>query len=108
MKLKKGDQVVVVAGKDKGAKGKIEKIFLPKTRGRSRLRRVLIPGINVYKKFVKPQGEGKPGGIVDIAKPLSVANVVLLCPKCGQKTRVGFEISKEGKNRICKKCQAVI
>ncbi|HUS60402.1 MAG TPA: 50S ribosomal protein L24 [Nevskiaceae bacterium] len=101
MKLKKDDRIVVIAGKDKGAKGKIEKMF-------PRLGKVLIPGINVYKKFVKSQGEGKPGGIVDIAKPLPVANVVLLCPKCGQKTRIGYRISKEGKNRICKKCQAVV
>lgn len=101
MKLKKGDQVVVIAGKDRGAKRKIEKIF-------PRLGKVLIPGVNVYKKHVKPQSEGKPGGIVDITKPLPVANVALICPKCGQRTRVGFKVSKEGKRRICRKCQAVI
>lgn len=101
MKLKKGDQVVVIAGKDKNTKGKIEKVF-------PRQGKILILGINVYKKHVKPQGEGKPGGIVDIAKPLPVANVALVCPKCRQRTRVGFKVSKNEKNRICKKCQAVI
>ena len=83
MKFKKGDQIVVTAGKDIGKKGKIEKVF-PKTD------KVLIPGINIYKKHVKPQGEGKPGGIIDIVKPLPVSNIALLCPKCGSATRIGF------------------
>lgn len=101
MKLKKGDQVMVITGKDKNAKGKIEKVFLKQGR-------VLIPGINVYKKHVKPQGEGKPGGIVDITKPLPVTNVALICPKCGQRTKISYQLTKIGKQRICRKCQAVI
>jgi len=68
MKLKTGDQVIVVRGKDKGRKGKIQKIFLQQ-------HKVLIPGINIYKKHLKPKGEGKPGGIVDKVLPLSLANV---------------------------------
>lgn len=101
MKLKKGDQVQVLIGKDKSRKGKIEKVF-PK------LGTVLIPGINVYKKHVKPQGEGKPGGIVDIVKPILVSKVALLCPKCGQQTRAGWQLNPSGKERICKKCKAII
>lgn len=101
MKIKKGDQVIIMTGKDRGKKGKIEKIY-------RRVGKVLIPGINVYKKHVKPQGEGKPGGIVDLAKPISIANVALLCPKCGQKTRIGYQRAKGEKYRICKKCQGVI
>lgn len=108
MKFKKGDKVQVLIGKDKGRKGKIEKIF-PK------LKAVMIPGINVYKKHVKPQKEGKPGGIIDIVKPILVSKVALLCPKCGQQTRVGWQLTKTGlpagkagKERICKKCKALI
>lgn len=109
MKLKKGDQVLVTVGKNRGMKGKISKVF-PKTG------KILLPGINVYKKHVKPQGEGKPGGIVDVVKPLSVTNVALVCPKCGKATRIGYQVSKKGpstklrvnKLRICKKCKAVI
>lgn len=101
MKLKKGDQVLVVSGKDRGAKGKIEKIFPQE-------QKVLLPGINLYKKHVKPQGEGKPGGIIDLPKPLPVANVALLCPKCGLRTRIGYQLTKTGKIRICRKCQGVI
>lgn len=102
MKLKKGDQIIVIAGKDKGRKGKIEKV-LPK------LNKVLIPGINVYKKHTKPRGEGQPGGIVDVVKPLVVSNVALLCPKCRKQTRIGYRIGKVGKKeRICRKCQVAI
>jgi len=100
MKLKKGDRVIVTAGKDKGRKGKIEKIF-PKSN------RVLIPGVNVYKRHLKPQGEKQPGGIVDVVKPLPVSNVALICPKCNQPTRIGYLIDKKkAKYRICRKCQA--
>jgi large subunit ribosomal protein L24 len=101
MKLKKGDQVIVTAGKDKGRKGKIEKVI-------PAANRVFIPGINVFKKHLKPQGEKQPGGIVDVIKPLPVANVALLCPKCQKPTRVGYQVIKNQKTRICRKCQQTI
>ncbi len=101
MKIKKGDQVIVTIGKDKGTKGKVEKVF-------PRSNRVLVMGVNIYKKHTKPAGEGKPGGIVDVVKPLNLAKVALICPKCGQKTRGGYQIAKEGKERICRKCKAII
>lgn len=102
MKLKKGDQVIVTRGKDKGQKGKIEKVF-PKTG------KVLISGVNVYKKHVRPRGEGQPGGIVDVVKPLAASNVALLCPKCNQPTRIGYQVDKnKEKQRLCRKCQALI
>ena len=101
MKLRKGDQIMVVRGKDKGKKAKIEKV-LPKSN------KVLVPGVNVYKKHVKPQGEKKPGGVVDVVKPFSLTNVQLICSKCNKVTRIGYQLNKNGKERICKKCQAVI
>lgn len=102
MKLRKSDTVKIIAGKDRGKQGKIEKVF-PK------LGKVLIPGINIYKKHVKPRGEGKPGGIIDLVKPLPATNVALLCPKCGKPTRIGFQIDKSGeKHRICRKCKEII
>lgn len=102
LKLKKSDQVKVMRGKDRGKTGKIEKIFPQK-------RMVLLPGINIAKKHVKPRGEGQPGGIVDVARPLSMAKVALVCPKCGRPTRVGFKLEREkGKKRFCRKCQQVI
>lgn len=97
--------MIVTRGKDRGRRGKIEKVF-PRTG------KVLLPGINIYKKHVKPRGEKQPGGIVEIAKPLPVSNVALVCPKCGQPTRVGWQLSgragAQEKHRICRKCQVLI
>lgn len=99
MKLKKGDTVKIIRGKDKGRTGKIEKIF-------PRLGKVLIPGINLYKKHARARSEKESGGIIEVVKPLAVANVALLCSKCNQSTRAGYRIEKSGeKQRICRKCK---
>jgi large subunit ribosomal protein L24 len=98
MKLKKGDNVLITSGKDKGRKGKIEKVFPKESK-------VQIPGINMYKRHMKKRDQNHPGGIVDISRPLPVGNVALICPKCSQPTRVGYLISKDEKTRICKKCE---
>lgn len=101
MKLKKGDTIVVALGKDKGRTGKIEKIF-PKNN------LVLVPGLNIYKKHLKKKDEKNPGGIVEVSRPLAVSKLVLICPKCKLKTRVGYKVTKKGKKRVCKKCQQTI
>lgn len=101
MKLKIGDEVLVTGGKDKGRRGKIDKVF-PK------LGRVRILGINVYKKHVKGVGREK-GGIVEFLRPLPVASVALICPRCGKPTRVKFRVDKTGeKTRVCAKCNRAI
>ncbi len=102
MKLKKGDTVIVTAGKDKGRKGKIEKVHPKKNK-------VLVSGLNLYKKNVKAKSEKETGGIVEIPRPLPASNVVLICPKCKKPTRVGHAFSQKGKKqRICKKCKKTI
>lgn len=102
MKIKAKDKVLITAGKDKGKTGIVEKVF-PKNG------KVLIPGLNLYKKHLKPRGEGKPGGRVDVSRPLPVGNIALICPKCNQPTRVGYQIIEgEKKIRICKKCKSPI
>ncbi len=101
IKLKKGDLVKVIAGKDRGRQGKVERV-LPKEG------RVLVPGINQYKKHRKPQGEGRPGEILTLARPLPLGNVALLCPKCKQPTRVGYRFDSINKIRVCRKCDADI
>jgi len=102
MRVKKGDIVIITVGKDKGRKGKIEKVH-------SKENKVLVKGINVYKKHVKAQSKEKPGGIVELFRPLSVANVALICPKCKKTTKVGYLFDKKGgKHRVCKKCQEFI
>ncbi len=102
MKLKIGDTVKVTAGKDRGRTGKVEKVYL------SRMQ-IKVEGVNKYKKHLKARGEGKPGGIIDIEKPLPVANIALICPTCKEITRVGYNLDKSGrKTRICRKCKADI
>jgi len=97
MKLKVKDTVKVTLGKDEGKTGAIEKV-LPKKNS------VIVKGVNMYKKHLKSQGEKKPGGIIDITKPLNVAKVALMCPKCHKITRVGYQGFGRKKVRICKKC----
>ena len=101
MKLRKGDEVIITSGKDKGKKGKIEKIFPKESK-------VLLPGLNVYKKHLKKRDEKNPGGIVDFSRPLPFANVALICPKCNRQTRIGFKIEGEEKLRVCKKCSSIL
>lgn len=101
MKLKKGDQIIVTVGKDKGKKGKVEKVF-PKAA------RVFVPGINIVKKHEKKRDEQYPGGIIEVVKPITMGKIALLCPKCGKPTRVGYRIVKNVKERICRKCEQVI
>jgi len=101
MKFRQGDEILIIKGKDKGRRGKIEKIF-PKDKS------VLISGLNIFKKHVKKIGDQK-GGIVEIARPLPVASVALICPKCGKNTRIGIKILADGsKVRICKKCKEIL
>lgn len=101
MKLKKGDEIQVVAGKDKGKKGKIEKVF-------SKQSTVLIPNINEYKRHLKGNAYGQRSEIATIVKPLPVANVMFVCPKCHQTSRIGYGMERESKVRICKKCKSSV
>lgn len=100
MKFKIGDNVKITAGKDRGREGKIEKVF-PK------VLKVLVPGINLYKKHVKGF-QGQKGGIYDIPRPLGLGKIALICPKCKKITRIGFSMKGEKKMRICKKCKKEI
>ena len=99
-KLKKGDEVVVVVGKDKGKTGKIEKVF-PK------INKVLVLGINQYKRHLKARSQSQPSEIITKTLPLSIANVKLICSKCHLPTRVGFSFENQ-KDRVCKKCNQAI
>ncbi len=100
-KLREGDEVKVVLRKDKGKTGKIEKVF--PTDGK-----VLVSGVNQYKRHMKARSQSQPSEIATITKPLPVASVLLVCPKCHLTTRVGYAIEDNKKRRICKKCQQVL
>ncbi len=101
MKIKKGDKVKVIYGKDKGKEGVVEKVY-------QKTNKVLIPGINLYKKHIKKNEKMPQGGIIEVPRPLPVSKVMLICPKCKKPSRVGF--LKEGKKkfRVCKKCESKI
>lgn len=101
MKLRKGDQVKVTIGKDAGKTGKIEKVF-------SKEGKVIVLGLNQYKRHMKARVPGQKSEIITITKPLSVSKVALICQKCKKMTRVGFKILKDEKIRICKKCKEEI
>ena len=99
MKIKKGDTVKVLSGNDKGKTGEVLEV-IPKTQ------KVIVKGVNIRKKHVKPRKQGEEGGIisVEVAIPSSKANVV--CSTCGKATKVGYSEEKGVKVRVCKKCGA--
>ncbi len=101
MKIKKGDQVAIVAGKENGKKGTVEKVLTKEAK-------VLVEGMNQYKRHLKARMANQKSEIVTITKPLPIANVQLICPKCKKITRVGYKMLKDEKVRICRKCKAEI
>ncbi|NGM17239.1 MULTISPECIES: 50S ribosomal protein L24 [Eggerthellaceae] len=101
MKIKKGDKVRVIAGKDKGKEGEV-------TRALPKLHRVVVKNVNVAKKSMRPTQQNPQGGIVSIDAPIQVSNVMLVCPSCGQPTRVGKREENGKRVRFCKKCNATI
>jgi large subunit ribosomal protein L24 len=95
-KFKKGDMVIVIKGKDRGKKGAILQV-LPK------VHKVVVEGIHILKKHVKPTKKNMQGGIIDITHPIDVSNLKLICPDTGKPTRVGFKTAKNGtKERFAK------
>lgn len=101
MKFKKSDEVIVTTGKDKGKKGKIEKIFASE-------HKVLLPGLNLFKRHLKKRDDKNPGGIIEFPRPFSVSKVALVCPKCGKPTRIGLKFQGDKKVRVCRKCDSII
>jgi large subunit ribosomal protein L24 len=102
MKIKKNDIVTVIRGKDKGKSGKVLKVF---TKGST----VIVEKINFVKKHTKPSQKVQQGGIVEKEAPLHVSKVMLICNKCGKRTRIRIGKLAEGKSvRICKKCNEMI
>lgn len=101
MKIKKGDTVKVLSGNDKGKTGEVLEV-IPKTQ------KIIVKGINIRKKHVKPRKQGEEGGIIPSEFSIHSSKVAVVCPKCGKATRIGYSIEKEEKIRVCKKCGAKI
>jgi large subunit ribosomal protein L24 len=96
-KIRSGDEVVVTSGRNKGQRGRVRLNLIERDR-------VVIEGVNIVKKHIK-RGRARQAGIVEVEAPLHVSIVRLICPSCGQSTRVGVRPNAAGKNeRYCKKC----
>jgi len=102
LRIKRGDKVVILAGKDKGKTGKVLKVF-PKEM------RAIVEGVNLVKKHIRRRGENEPGGIKEIPAPLHISNLALFCSNCNRGVRFGIRILEDkSKIRVCKRCQQPI
>ncbi len=101
MKIKKGDQVKILTGKDRGKTGPVLRVLPEEDR-------IIIEGQNLYKKRIRPKRSGQKGEVVTVPRPLAFSNVALICKSCKMATRVGFRMDGNEKVRFCKKCQATI
>jgi large subunit ribosomal protein L24 len=101
MKVKKGDTVVILSGKDRGKQGEILGT-VPKDG------KVVVKGLNMVTCHVKPRRQGETGGIVTREAALAVCKVQVVCPKCGKPTRVGYRVEDGKKSRVCKHCGAAL
>ncbi|KUK81749.1 MULTISPECIES: 50S ribosomal protein L24 [Petrotoga] len=101
-KIKRDDTVMVIAGKDKGKRSKVLRV-IPKEN------KVIVDNVSVVKKHQRPTQKMREGGIIEQPSPIDISNVMLVCPNCDQKTRVGFKFLEDGsKVRYCKKCGEIV
>ena len=107
MKIKKGDTVLIITGKDRGKQGTVSRAMPQDSK-------VIVEGLNIVKKHVRPQGQTRQGGVIEKAMPIHVSNTMLICTECGEPTRVGLDRHPMGSDqklrpvRVCKKCHKVI
>ena len=101
MKIKKNDTIKIITGKDKGKTGRVLKVFPEKGK-------VLVEGLNIYKKHVRPKREGEKGQVISVPRPLDVSNIMLFCSTCGKVTRTGSRFEEKRKVRYCKKCKSML
>jgi len=98
-KIKKGDTIRIIAGKDHGKTGTVARVLSDENR-------VVVDGMNMRKRHVRPRASGAKGEIIQIPAPMNSSNVMIVCPKCGKATRVGYRVTDTAKARVCKKCKA--
>jgi large subunit ribosomal protein L24 len=99
MRIKKGDNVRITAGKDRGKTGLVLKV-LPEDE------KVIVEGANLYKKRSRPKKQGQKGETVQVARPMSGSNVMVICVNCKKASRMGLRAEGEKKSRYCKRCEA--
>ena len=103
-KIKIGDTIEVISGRDRGTRGEVLRV-LP------RKKRVVVRGVNVRKKHqrqVQAAGRTMSPGIIQFEASIDISNVMLVCPKCDEPVRVGYQIDGKNRQRICRKCESVI
>lgn len=98
-KIKKGDTVKVMQGKDRGKTAKVASVFPEEGR-------LIVEGLNLKKRHLRPRKAGQKGEIIQIPAPMHISNVEIVCSSCGKATRVGYRLVENGKVRICRKCKA--
>jgi|SRR3989338_4571168 len=101
MKIRKGDNVIMLNGKDKGKTGKVIKVLAENNR-------VVVEGLNMLKRAVRARKQGQKGQIISKERSVNAASVALVCKSCGKPTRVGYKFEGENKVRICKKCKSEV
>lgn len=101
MKIKKGDNVQIITGKDKGKRGRVLQV-------NQQSGRILVEGANVFKKHQRPKKQGEKGETITVSRPLNASNAMLVCRSCSEPTRVGYRLDGDAKIRYCKKCKAVL
>ena len=109
MKLHKGDTVKIIKGKDSGKTGKIIRVLFSKggsASGGSDKNKIVVEGLNVFKKHARPKKQGEKGEVVRVSRPLHASNAMIICGSCKKPTRIGVKIEEKNKFRICKKCKA--
>ena len=99
MNIKKGDKVLITKGKDRSKSGKVIKIL-------EKENKIVLEGLNLIKKTVKPKKQGEKGQIITVPSPIAVSNVQLICQSCSRGTKVGHRFVGQKKERYCKKCKA--
>ncbi len=102
LRIKKGDNVIVLSGKDRDKKGRVISVLTKKDR-------IIVEGVNIVKKHQKPTRKYPQGGIIEKENSIPICKVMLICPKCDKPTRIGANILEDGRKvRVCKKCKEVI
>lgn len=101
MKIKTNDNVQLISGKEKGKTGKVMQVFQAEGK-------VVVEGLNKIKKHMRARGEGQKGQVLELSGPIKTDKLMLICPKCGKPTRVGYATVGNDKKRVCKQCKETI
>ncbi|MEA1929825.1 MAG: 50S ribosomal protein L24 [Patescibacteria group bacterium] len=104
MKIKKGDNVIVIAGKDKGRQGKVLRALPARAEGGFHLDKLIVEGVNIQKQRQRPKRSGQKGQTIQAPAPLAASNVLLHCSACKRGVRTGSKITGKKKTRVCRQC----